>query len=172
MPNDKGVRMADPYNFSENLEDYLEVILDLQQVNKVARSKDIAEKMGIQRGSVTGMLKNLAAKELIHYEPYGYVTLTEQGEAIAGEIKRRHTIIKDFLFRVLQVDEDQADATACRMEHVMDKGTIDSLVKLIRFMDTCPRLGKKWIDTYTRFCKEGKPEEAVCARCTKRITDG
>ncbi|MBF0235618.1 MAG: metal-dependent transcriptional regulator, partial [Desulfamplus sp.] len=68
---------------TESLEDYLEIILKLQERNRVARSKDIAENMGIQRGSVTSMLKNLAEKELINYEPYGYITLTDQGKKVA-----------------------------------------------------------------------------------------
>ncbi len=64
---------------SENIEDYLETILALQTRNTVARSKDIAERLDIKRGSVTGMLKKLAARKLINYEPYGYVTLTPEG---------------------------------------------------------------------------------------------
>jgi len=47
---------------SESLEDYLEVILELEQDHKVARAKDIAEKMGFQRSSVTGALKSLGEK--------------------------------------------------------------------------------------------------------------
>ena len=55
---------------SESLEDYLEIILALEKVNKVARVKDIAEKMGVLRGSVTGALKNLAEKGLINYAAF------------------------------------------------------------------------------------------------------
>lgn len=108
---------------SESLEDYLETILELQTRNTVARSKDIAEKLDIKRGSVTGMLKKLAAQELINYEPYGYVTLTSKGEKIAKEIEGRHIVLKDFLFRLVGVDEDTADQTACRMEHAMNAAT-------------------------------------------------
>ena len=108
---------------SESLEDYLETILELQTNNTVARSKDIAEKLDIKRGSVTGMLKKLAAQELINYEPYGYVTLTSKGEKIAKEIEGRHIVLKDFLFRLVGVDEETADQTACRMEHAMNAAT-------------------------------------------------
>ncbi|MBT7260387.1 MAG: metal-dependent transcriptional regulator, partial [Desulfobacula sp.] len=66
-------------SLSENLEDYLETILALQTQKTVARSKDIAKKLDIKRGSVTGMLKKLADNKLINYEPYGYVTLTPEG---------------------------------------------------------------------------------------------
>ena len=97
MKKDKGL--------SESLEDYLEVILDLEKTNKVARAKDIAERLDIQRGSVTGALKALEKKGLVNYAPYSYITLTPKGSRIAREITRRHNGLKDFLLQVLQVCE-------------------------------------------------------------------
>jgi len=44
---------------SASLEDYLEVIFHLEKENRVARAKDIAEQMNVQRASVTGALKAL-----------------------------------------------------------------------------------------------------------------
>jgi DtxR family Mn-dependent transcriptional regulator len=123
---------------SENIEDYLETILALQTQNTVARSKDIAEKLDIKRGSVTGMLKKLAARKLINYEPYGYVTLTPEGEKIAKKIEYRHMVLKDFLFRILEVDEARADETACRMEHAMDSQSFKKFVAFIATLDACP----------------------------------
>jgi DtxR family transcriptional regulator, Mn-dependent transcriptional regulator len=123
---------------SENIEDYLETILALQTQNTVARSKDIAEKLDIKRGSVTGMLKKLAARKLINYEPYGYVTLTPEGEKIAKKIEYRHMVLKDFLFRILEVDEARADETACRMEHAMDSQSFKKFVEFIATLDACP----------------------------------
>ena len=93
---------------SESLENYLEIILDLEKTQKVARVKDIAQKMGVLRGTVTGALKNLSEKGLINYEPYSFITLTKNGTAIAREITRRHEIIKKFLENVLLLDSQKA----------------------------------------------------------------
>ncbi|MCP3874056.1 MAG: metal-dependent transcriptional regulator [Desulfobacteraceae bacterium] len=122
---------------SESLEDYLETILELQTTKTVARSKDIAEKLDIKRGSVTGMLKKLANNNLINYEPYGYVTLTSEGKKIAIEIERRHIFLKDFFSRILKVDEDTANQTACQMEHAMDKLTFKKFRDFIKKVDAC-----------------------------------
>ena len=130
--------MTKKNKLSESLEDYLETILELQTTKTVARSKDIAEKLEIKRGSVTGMLKKLANNNLINYEPYGYVTLTPEGRKIAMEIERRHIFLKDFLFRILKVDEDTADQTACHMEHAMNKQTFQKFKKFVKKIDTCP----------------------------------
>ena len=128
--------MTNELDLSENLEDYLETILALQTINKVARSKDIAEKLDIKRGSVTGMLKKLAAQKLINYEPYGYVTLTAKGEKIAKEIENRHIVLKDFLLRHVGIEEEIANTTACRMEHAMNKLTFKKLKAFIAKLDT------------------------------------
>ena len=48
---------------SENLEDYLETILVLQNENTVARVKDIAEKLGVLSGTVTSALRTLSEKK-------------------------------------------------------------------------------------------------------------
>ncbi len=127
--------MTKELDLSESLEDYLETILELQTNKTVARSKDIAEKLDIKRGSVTGMLKKLASQELINYEPYGYVTLTPKGEAIAKEIEKRHSVFKEFLFKHIGVDEKTADETACRMEHSMNSATFKKFKAFISGLD-------------------------------------
>ncbi len=133
---------------SENLEDYLEVILDLEKTQKVARAKDIAERLDIQRGSVTGGLKSLEKKGLINYEPYSFITLKPKGNAIAKEITRRHRVLCDFFSNVLQVDAETADATACRIEHAIDAVTMERLVHFIDYIHTGPHTGSKWIEEF------------------------
>ena len=123
---------------SENLEDYLEVILELEKTRKVARGKEIAQKLNIQPGSVTGALKTLDKKGLINWEKYGYITLTEKGLDIAETITRRHTVLKNFLVNVLQIEKETADATACRMEHAVDDEILEKLVMFIEYLNTCP----------------------------------
>jgi DtxR family Mn-dependent transcriptional regulator len=122
---------------SESLEDYLETILVLQTTKTVARSKDIAAKLDVKRGSVTGMLKKLAKSKLVNYEPYGYVTLTSEGKKIARQIELRHIFLKDFFHRILKVDEKTADQIACRMEHAMDKQTFTKFKTFLKKIDTC-----------------------------------
>lgn len=131
------MKEKDP-ELSENLEDYLEVILDLERTKKVARGKEIAQRLHIQPGSVTGALKALDSKGLINWERYGYITLTEKGLSIAENITNRHSILKDFLVNILQIDADTADSTACRMEHAVDETTMEKLVQFIQYLNDCP----------------------------------
>lgn len=50
---------------SASLEDYLEAILSLERVSRVARVSDIAGRLGVSRPSVTGALKSLGARNLV-----------------------------------------------------------------------------------------------------------
>lgn len=156
---------------SESLEDYLETILDLEKENKVARAKDIAEKMGVQRGSVTGALKTLGDRDLINYAPYSFITLTTRGKRIAAGIKERHNVLRDFLERVLQVDPETAESTACRMEHTIDDLSLDRLVCFIDYIYKCPRTGEDWIRAFVDHCKAKEVDIADCDRCLNRCVE-
>ncbi|WP_373500356.1 metal-dependent transcriptional regulator [Desulfococcus sp.] len=153
---------------SENLENYLETILELQRGNTVARVKDIAEKIGVLSGTVTSALRTLSDKGLINYKPYSFITLTAEGEKIAVEILRRHHVIKDFLHSVLLLDEGRAEENACRMEHAMDKIAINRLVQFIEYVHKCPRAGDDWIANFKTFFSREKITGASCSECIEK----
>lgn len=150
---------------SESTEDYLETILVLQKENTVARVKDIAEKLGVQSGTVTVSLRTLAEKQLVNYKPYSFITLTEKGKRLAKEVLRRHNVVKDFLQCVLLLDESKAEQNACRMEHAMDKVAVNRLVQFIEYIYQCPRTGEDWISNFNKFYTQNKIAEADCPEC-------
>jgi len=150
---------------SENLEDYLEVILELEKANKVARAKDIADKMGVQRASVTGALKMLDQKGLINYKPYSFITLTSDGIQIAKKITRNHSVLKSFLINVLQIDPQVANETACRMEHAITEEATERLISFIDFVYNCPKAGGDWIQAFTKECAKGARDGQRCSEC-------
>lgn len=119
---------ADAEVLSASLEDYLEAILVLERASRVTRVSEIAEQLNVSRPSVTGALKNLAARGLVTHARYGHVTLTEEGTLIAVEVERRHVAIRDFLTGVLGIPAGKAESTACRLEHVLEPDIIAHFV--------------------------------------------
>ena len=156
-------------DLSESIQSYLEVILELETTDKVARAKDIAERLGVQRGSVTGALKSLVEKGLINYQPYSFITLTAEGKKLAEEVAHRHDVLKDFLLNVLQIDAETAEQTACRMEHAIDSKTVERLVCFIEYINTCPRAGKEWLDSFINYCKSEEKDLQKCATCIEDL---
>lgn len=121
---------------SASLEDYLEAIYHLAREQRVARSRDIANRLGVTKSSVTSALRQLAASNLINYDPYSFVTLTEAGEELAEDIAHRHEVLADFLERVLGVAPEAADVNACRMEHAIDGEALKRLRQFVKFLDS------------------------------------
>jgi DtxR family Mn-dependent transcriptional regulator len=156
-------------DLSDSLENYLEVIWGLEQSKKVARAKEIAERLDLQQGSVTGGLKSLSEKGYINYQPYSFITLTAKGKSIAKEITHRHTVLKDFLLKVLRIDPEIAENTACRMEHAIDAQTIERLVCFIEYIFTCPRAGEQWIESFFNYCSGTQPQKADCDQCIETL---
>ncbi len=110
-------------------ENYLRTIYELSKLNKLIRSSDIAEKLGVSRASVSKMMSELKKAGLIEKEKYGGVTLTEGGYKISSQIKMKHDLIKVFLMEVLGVREPIADRDACNIEHCIGSETIEKLNK-------------------------------------------
>ncbi len=120
---------------SASLEDYLEAIFNLLEGKAVARSKDIADQLGVTRASVTGALRNLAQKGLIHYKPYGFITLTEKGGRLAARVARRHQVLHSFFADILGLEEGMSQEAACRAEHTLGSEIINRLTVFIEFLN-------------------------------------
>jgi DtxR family Mn-dependent transcriptional regulator len=153
-------------NLSASLEDYIQVIFRLEESNRVARAKEIAERMDVQRASVTGALKALAGRGLINYSPYRHITLTAEGRRIAQDIVRRHNTLKEFFIATLQLDAQEAEANACRIEHAIDAVAVDRLVHFLEFLRLCPRTNLEWLDGFALYCQRGA-QGTSCKECLK-----
>ncbi|NLY41412.1 MAG: metal-dependent transcriptional regulator [Desulfovibrionales bacterium] len=156
---------------SSSLEDYLEVIFTLESQYSEARAKDIADAMSVQRASVTNALQKLAQLGLINYQPYASVTLTPEGFRIATRVAHRHKVLFDFLHSILGIRPDQAEETACKLEHSFDDESLDALIRFVRFIKTCPRTGPDWLAAFARPCTERGSCDA-CVACIAACLEG
>ncbi|MDA3957008.1 metal-dependent transcriptional regulator [Oceanispirochaeta sp.] len=117
-----------------SLEDYLEAILQLEKINRVARVKDIAEKLSVQMPSVTGALKNLKSKGMIEYEKNSFINLTARGKELAEIVLKKHNILVTFLEETLLLDTGKAEDEACRIEHSIDLDTAKRIKNLSSYL--------------------------------------
>jgi len=130
--------------FDTTTQEYVEIIYEIQKSQKVARVKDIAEKRGVTRSSVSTALNILKEKELVNHESYGLVELTDKGEELATELEERHAIIKDFFLNVLHIEPESAEENACKLEHYITTNVLDSLVNFIAFIKDNPQCLKQF----------------------------
>ena len=122
----------------EQVEEYLEAIYDLSGNDGSAKTTAIAKCLKIAPASVTEALRSLADKGLVRYEPYRGATLTEEGNKIAGTIKRKHRLLEVFLTDVLKLNREKVHDEACRMEHTISEDTETALCRMLHAPARCP----------------------------------
>jgi DtxR family Mn-dependent transcriptional regulator len=113
-------------------ENYIKSIYHLSRQEPASTTK-IADFLAAKPASVTDMLKKLAAKEIIFYEKYKGVTLTEEGEKIALFIVRKHRLWEVFLVKKLNFSWHQVHEVAEQLEHIQSNLLIERLDAFLSF---------------------------------------
>jgi len=123
---------------TKSAQDYLKAILIIGEKKKVVRVRDIAKYLNVKMPSVVAMIKNLAEKDLIRHERYGYVELTEEGLRQAKLIYNAHKILFNFLHNLLGVDIALAREDACKVEHYIHPKTLEETSEKLPYFLTFP----------------------------------
>jgi len=117
---------------SETMEDYLEAIYHIsEEEGGGVKPGLISSRLGVHKSTVTVALRHLDALKLICYSPYQEVHLTVEGFKHAESIIKRHEVFYRFLKEVLEVDDELAEQTACRMEHALPAEIVDRFVEYV-----------------------------------------
>ncbi len=112
-------------------EEYLKNMYILQKQNGNIRVTDIANKMNCTKPSVNKALNNLKNENLVNYESYGPIELTEKGEDLAKKIIEAYDIVFLFLKDVLGLKQDEAEIEAEKMKSVLSDSTLNKLAKYV-----------------------------------------
>jgi len=108
------------------MEDYLEVIYELIRQKGYATAIDISESLSVSSPSVTKMLKRLDENKYLRYEKYRGISLTDEGIAVAENIRQKHGLLAEFL-KMIGVDENIANIDAEGIEHHIHPETLKKL---------------------------------------------
>src|SRR3712207_6019176 len=107
---------------TQAIEDYVKAIYALEQrAGGPVPTTALAERVGVTPGSVSGMLRKLAAHGLVADEPYRGVSLTPRGERAVLEVVRHHRLLELYLARELGMPWDRVHAEAEVLEHVISE---------------------------------------------------
>ena len=132
--------MATVEPISSHIQDYAKAVYALEVRRGAAVStNDLAERLGVTPGSVSGMVRKLSELGLVEHEPYRGVRLTDEGRRVALEVLRHHRLIELFLADELGMPWDQVHAEAEVLEHVLS----EDLERLI-----AERLGNPTLDPH------------------------
>ena len=110
----------------ESAEMYLETIYMLSLNSTCVRSIDVAEALNYSRPSVSRAVGLLKKDGYLLMDEEGFLTLTEEGRALAERIYERHTVLTAAL-EALGVDKETAAEDACKIEHDISDRTFDAI---------------------------------------------
>ena len=115
-------------------ENYIKVIYHLSLVSpKGVNTNAIAGMLDTKASSVTDMLKKLSDKDLVTYQKYQGVTLTDKGLHSAKMIVRKHRLWEVFLVEKLNFSWDEVHEIAEELEHIKSEVLINKLDEFLGF---------------------------------------
>ncbi len=115
-------------------ENYLKTIFHLSQgTNQEISTNAIASRIETKASSVTDMVKKLNDKNLVTYQKYQGVTLTQQGLMAAKMIVRKHRLWEVFLVEKLGFSWDEVHDVAEELEHIKSEKLINKLDAFLNY---------------------------------------
>lgn len=99
---------------------------------------EIAEALGVSVASANEMIRKLAVRGLLTYEPYRGAGLTATGRGVASRVLRTRRLWATFLAEHLGFGPTAADDQACHLEHVTGPEAADRLAAFLGDPDTDP----------------------------------
>ncbi|MFD2034591.1 iron dependent repressor, metal binding and dimerization domain protein [Belliella marina] len=145
-------------------ENYLKALFSLANSNGEVNVIDLSKHLGIKMPSVTSMMKKLSAKELVAYESYKPVRLTEKGKKEAALIVRKHRLTEMYLVEKMGFGWEEVHDIAEQIEHINSPLFFDKLDKLLGYPNYDPhgspipdKDGKMVLREYRKLsdCKKG-----------------
>lgn len=131
---------------SARIEDYLEEIFLIESTGRDITVTDLADRLGITKGTVTAAVQKMVDAELLNHERYGALHLTAQGRLKGLLVYRRHEGLRAFFHELLGVDRERASEMACDMEHYIDSVTDERLYSMIEFFRRARMDKEPWVD--------------------------
>lgn len=111
---------------NQSAEDYLEMILRLNETKGYARAIDISYGLSVTKPSVSVAMRNLRESGYITVDEDNHIHLTDAGMSIAAKIYERHKLLTALLVSI-GVDAKIAETDACRVEHDLSPETFDAI---------------------------------------------
>lgn len=112
-----------------SMQHYIKALFVLSSDNEGVHIREIAEKLGVTKASVSIAMKVLQKDDFVYRGRNRLVFLTEKGENQALCLTEKYKIIKCFLIEVLQLDSEIAAQDACAIEHVISTETLCSICR-------------------------------------------
>lgn len=155
------------HEVSHSAAHYLTTIQDLRETRGYARVSDVARELSVTKGSVSVQVKHLREKGFVTEDENRFLNLTSQGETIARDVRHNREVLDQFLRDVLGIRPEQAEADACKIEHLLSHETSGRLLGLVEVLQSGDTDARKFLKKFGGF-KIRCPSCEECGVCDDR----
>ncbi|QTV05389.1 metal-dependent transcriptional regulator [Faecalibacter bovis] len=115
-------------------ENYLKTLFHLSGNGRgEVNVKDLSKSLNIKMPTVNSMMKKLAEKDLVFYETYKPLRLTEQGVLKAALIVRKHRLTEMFLVEKMGIGWEHVHDIAEQVEHIKSQLFFDKMDEILNY---------------------------------------
>lgn len=133
-----------------SMEDYLEMIYRNCLKTGYIRINHLADQLNVQAPSATKIVQKLAKTELLIYEKYGIIQLTDKGKKVGSYLLNRHKTIETFL-RIIGVKDNSLLNETEMIEHYLSVDTVKNIEVLNEFFLQNQEIVDKLLEFRKRF---------------------
>ena len=119
-------------------ENYLKALHHLAEATGEVNVGELSKHLNIKMPTVTSMMKKLAAKQLVHYESYKPLKLTEKGVLKARMVIRKHRLTEMFLEKIMGFSWEKVHEIAEQIEHIDSPLFFDKMDELLDYPKADP----------------------------------
>ncbi len=125
----KGYKLRNHNKITESMEDYIEMIYKNTLDSSEISIKDISNLLNVKYSSTSNMLSKLKVLNLVNYDKYKKVSLTDNGKHLGKYLLYRHKTLTTF-FKLLNKGDYRLEEVE-KIEHYLSVKTIKNIEKLI-----------------------------------------
>lgn len=115
------------------MEDYLEMIYRSIKKNQSIKVKELANKLNVKPSSVSKMANRLKDLNLIKFEKYSEIFLSDDGINLGKYLLWRHNTLTTFFIKLNK--ENYKLEQVEKIEHFIDYDTLINLEKITKLID-------------------------------------
>lgn len=138
-------------------QNYIETIDALTTQHGFASITALASSLKISKPSVIETVARLEKAGIVTRQSRFQIILSKAGLEINSQLTRKHAGLRRFMIEVMAMDQTEADALACKVEHCVDRHFSERLVKLATLLETShPKI-------LSSICKDMRKDDAHSA---------
>ena len=126
----KGYKLKENNKITEAMEDYIEMIYRKTKNDRYVTVKKLAEFLNVKPSSASKMANRLRSLNIINFEKYGKISLTESGKILGKYLLWRHNILKKF-FKYLNGYKYNLKQVE-KIEHFIDNDTLINIERVLK----------------------------------------